>query len=146
MYSGTSCDIQSPSALFRQQCLMFPGILWPQCEELRSPPHPCTPGLVALSEEQQVAIEVQDVCPPGANSLMLILWIGKGPGPQTLECLLGLLCLRRFAAAIFSLVCGMVRMGVGRSPLPVVWCVYLMGTSRSTRQGYLWTIMKVIPS
>ncbi|KAK7802465.1 hypothetical protein U0070_011335 [Myodes glareolus] len=43
----------------RQQCLMFPGILWAQCEETEEPTSPCTPGLVALSEEQQMAIEVQ---------------------------------------------------------------------------------------
>lgn len=52
--------------------------------------------MMALSEEQSVAIEVKDVCPPGANSLMLILWISKGTGPQTPECLSVLLCLRRF--------------------------------------------------
>ena len=59
------------------------------------------PMSVAMSEKQQVAIEVQGISPPGGNSLMGQSQIGKTPGPQNPECLLLLLCPYMFSADIF---------------------------------------------
>lgn len=55
----------------------------------------------AISEEQEVAIEVEGGSPPEGKSLICQSWTGKAPKPQTLESLLFLLCLYMFAAAIF---------------------------------------------
>ena len=60
-----------------------------------------------MPEEQQVAISVQGVNPPGENSLMGEFSLGKDTGLQTLE------CLYVFAAA----------KGVGRSPCLCVLCL-----------------------
>ncbi|KAL6049034.1 hypothetical protein STEG23_030673, partial [Scotinomys teguina] len=54
-----------------------------------------------MSEEQQVATEVQGVSPPGDNSLTGESRMDKALGPQTLECLLLPLCLHMSAPAIF---------------------------------------------
>lgn len=54
-----------------------------------------------LSEEQQVAIDIQGVSPPGGTSLMGESQRGKALRPQTAECVLLLLCLHMFTAAVF---------------------------------------------
>lgn len=56
---------------------------------------------VAISEEQFMAIEVQGVSPPGGKSLMGEIQIDKVLRPQNPKCLLLLLYLNMFAAAIF---------------------------------------------
>ena len=56
---------------------------------------------VAMSEEQQVAIETQGVSPPGGDSLVDQAQLAKAPRPQALEHLLLLLWLYMFAVAIF---------------------------------------------
>lgn len=53
-----------------------------------------------LSEEQ-VAIDIQGVSPPGGTSLMGESQRGKALRPQTAECVLLLLCLHMFTATVF---------------------------------------------
>lgn len=54
-----------------------------------------------LPEEQQVAMDIQGVSPPGGTSLMDESQIGKALRPQTPECGLLLVCLHMFAVAVF---------------------------------------------
>lgn len=57
---------------------------------------------MALSEEPQVASEVQRVIPARAKSLMGDSWIGKTPRAQTLKCLLFHLCFMCLLLLSFS--------------------------------------------
>lgn len=57
---------------------------------------------MAMSEEPQVAVEVQGVRLPGGNSLMGESQLGKALRPQILEWLLFLLGLCVFALLCFS--------------------------------------------
>ena len=56
---------------------------------------------VTMSEEQQVAIEVQGVNPSGKIPLIAQTWLGKATRPQTPKHILLLLCLCMFAAVFF---------------------------------------------
>lgn len=61
-----------------------------------------------LSEGLQVAVDIQGVSPPGGTSLMGESQLGKALRPQTAECVLLLLCLHMFTAAVFLWLSGMV--------------------------------------
>ena len=54
-----------------------------------------------MSEEQKVAIEFREFGSPPCKNVMGESWIGKAPRASASECLLLLLCLYMFAAAIF---------------------------------------------
>ena len=72
-------------------------------------------------------------------------WPGKAPRPQTPECLL-LRCAFTNLLLGYSLGSGMMLMCVGRSPQPLMQCVYLMEMPCSTWHFYLWAVMKIISS
>lgn len=62
----------------------------------------CSPyNKVLKAAPLSVATGVQDVSPPGRNSLVDQSWTDKAPRPQTLEFLLLLLCLCLLSATLF---------------------------------------------
>lgn len=56
---------------------------------------------MTLSKEQRVALDTLGVSPPGGTSLMDESQTGKAVRPQTPECVLFLLCIHVFIAAVF---------------------------------------------
>ena len=76
--------------------------------------------LMALSEEPQVASEVQRVSPARAKSLMGDSWIDKAPRAQTLERLLFHLCFILFVVTVFLWYLTWREWVCGDSPLPVM--------------------------
>ena len=76
-----------------------------------------------MAEQQQVAIEVQGVIPPGGNSLMGQSLLGKATDPRM--SLVSPVPLH--VCCHLSLVSCMVWVDMGRPSLAVMWWVYLIG-------------------
>lgn len=98
--------------------------------------------LVAMSKKQQVAIKFYGVNPSGGNSLVNGSQIHRAKITDT--------GISSVSSVIFTCILPLsfsdFSYGVERYILPLVYCVYLMEIPFTTRQVYLWLIMKMIPS